>query len=205
VKERETMRKIVAALFMSLDGVVESPEHWGFQYFSEELTAAVSDEIAQADAVLLGRRTYLEFAEIWPSQGSEVPMSEFLNESHKYVVSTRLDNFEWEPATLISGNLRDELIKLKEQPGKNIQIPGSPTLVCSLLRDRFLDELTLSICPIVVGAGLRLFEGISNHVPLDVLHSAPFRNGVVNVTYAPASADRLPDQPPVAAFPEPAT
>jgi dihydrofolate reductase len=199
------MRKVVAALFMSLDGVVESPEHWGFQYFSEELTAAVNDGIAQADAVLLGRRTYLEFAEIWPSQGSEVPMSEFLNESHKYVVSTGLDNLEWGPASLITGDLRDELTKLKEQPGKNIQIPGSPTLVRSLLREGLLDALTLSICPIVVGPGLRLFEDTSNHVTLDVLHSATFRNGVVNVTYAPASSDRQPTHPPVAAFPAPAT
>jgi dihydrofolate reductase len=197
------MRKIVAGLLMSLDGVVESPESWGFQYFSEELTAAINEGIAQADAVLLGRRTYLEFAEIWPSQDREVPMSEFLNTSHKYVVSAGMDGLGWGPASLLTGDLADELTKLKEQPGKNILIPGSPRLVRSLLRDRLLDELTLSICPIVVGPGLRLFEDVEEHVPLDVVQSAIFGNGVVNVTYAPANADEAAAQPPVVGFPEP--
>jgi hypothetical protein len=67
------MRKIVAGLFMSLDGVVESPERWGFQYFNEEMTERIEAGISEADAVLIGRRTYLQFAEMWPSQGSEVP------------------------------------------------------------------------------------------------------------------------------------
>jgi dihydrofolate reductase len=112
--------------------------------------------IAQADAVLIGRRTYQEFAGMWPSQGSEVPMSDFLNKSHKYVVSSSLDKLDWGPASLVKGDLADELLKLTQQPGKNIQIPGSPTLVRSLLLQGILDELTLSICPIVVGPGQRL-------------------------------------------------
>jgi dihydrofolate reductase len=199
------MRKIVAGLLMSLDGVVESPENWAFQYFSEEMTAAIDEGIAQADALLLGRRTYLEFAAIWPGQGSDVPMSKFLNESHKYVVSTRLDTLEWGPASLISGDVRDELTRLKEQPGLNIQIPGSPTLVRSLLRDGLLDELTLNICPIVVGPGLTLFEDIKDQIRLNVVQSAIFSNGVVNVTYEPASADEAPAEPPVVAFPQPVT
>jgi dihydrofolate reductase len=96
---------------------------------------------------------------MWPNQGSEVPMSDFLNNSHKYVVSTSLDKLDWSPATLV-GDLPDELMKLKRQPGKNIQIPGSLTLVRSLLLEGLLDELTLSICPVVVGPGLRLFEDV---------------------------------------------
>lgn len=199
------MRKIVAGLFMSLDGVVESPENWGFQYFSEEITAAIDEGIAQADAVLLGRRTYIEFAEIWPGQGADVPMSEFLNDSHKYVVSASLDKLEWGPASLVTGDLADELVKLKQQPGKNIQIPGSPTLVRSLLREGLLDELTLSICPIVVGPGQRLFEDITEQVPLRVAHSAIWSNGVVNVAYEPATPDQASAQPSVVAFPEPVT
>ena len=196
------VRKIVAALFMSLDGVVESPENWGFQYFSEEMTAAVNDGIAQADSVLLGR-TYLEFAEIWPGQGSDVPMSEFLNGSHKYVASSTLDELEWGPASLLTGDLTEELVTLKRRAGRNIQIPGSPTLVRSLLRDGLLDELSLSICPIVVGPGLRLFEDVQDEVPLKVLRSAVFSNGVINVTYEPASAPQAPDEVAVVTFPEP--
>lgn len=197
------MRRIVAGLFMSLDGVVDTPEKWGFQYFNDEMAEGVAAAIAQADAVLLGRDTYLEFAEIWPSQGSEVPMSDFLNSSHKYVVSTKLDKLPWGPASLVTGDLADELMKLKNQPGKNIQIPGSPRLVQSLLRDGLLDELSLSICPIVVGPGLRLFEDVTDQLPLKVVQSVTLSTGVVGVTYQPASALQAPPEPSVATFPEP--
>jgi dihydrofolate reductase len=197
------MRKIVAGLFMSLDGVVESPERWGFQYFNEEMTERIEAGIAEADAVLIGRRTYLQFAEMWPSQGSEVPMSDFLNNSHKYVASDTLDKLEWGPASLVTGDLDEELMKLKRQPGKNIQIPGSPTLVRSLLRDGLLDELSLSICPVVVGPGLRLFEDIADQLPLKVAQARILSNGVVNVMYEPATADQASPQPSIATFPAP--
>ena len=150
------MRKITAGLFISLDGVVESPDQWGFQYGNDELWEEIDAGIAQADAVLLGRRTYQQFAELWPPQGSDTSMARFLNSTPKYVVSTTLDTLEWQPATVIADDLAAELMKLKRRPGKHIQIPGSPTLVRSLLRAGLLDELGLSICPIVVGSGLFL-------------------------------------------------
>jgi dihydrofolate reductase len=195
------MRKIVAGLFMSLDGVVEYPEHWGFQYFDEEMTNRIVEGIEQADAVLIGRRTYLEFAEMWPSQGSEVPMSDFLNKSHKYVVSSSLDELDWGPASLVKGDLADELTKLKQQPGKNIQIPGSPTLVRSLLQRGMLDELTLNICPVVVGPGLRLFEDVTGQLPLDLVQSAALSTGVINATYQPTRAQQASPEPSVETFP----
>jgi dihydrofolate reductase len=194
-------RPIAAGLFMSLDGVVESPSRWGFQYMTGEMTKGISSGIAQADAVLLGRRTYLEFAELWPGQSSDVPMAAFLNHSPKYVVSATLDKLAWQPATQIRGNLVEALTKLKHEPGGTIQIPGSPTLVRSLLRDGLLDILSLSICPIVVGPGLRLFDHMTKQVPLRVLHATVLTNGVVGVTYAPAQSDGRPAKPPVS-FPE---
>jgi len=181
------MRRIVAGLFMSLDGVVESPYKWGFQYMNEELTQRITAGIAQADAVLLGRRTFLEFAELWPNQGSDVPMAHFLNSSPKYVVSATLHTpLKWANSSLISGDLRRELTKLKQQPGKNIQIPGSPMLVRSLLRDGLLDELGLSICPVVVGSGMHLFDEITTQIALKLVDSTTFSNGMLGVTYQPA-------------------
>lgn len=112
------MRKVVAGLFMSLDGVVESPDKWGFQYFTDEMYEVMAAGVAQADSVLLGRRTYVEFAKLWPTQGSDVPMADFLNNSPKYVVSATLDTLEWAPSTLVTGDLAEELTKLKEQPGR---------------------------------------------------------------------------------------
>jgi dihydrofolate reductase len=182
------MRKIVAGLFMSLDGVVESPDKWGFQYFDDEMNEGIAAGVAQADAVLLGRRTYLEFAQMWPSQGSDVLMADFLNNSPKYVVSSTLHRLKWANSSLITGDLTEELTKLKKQPGKNIQIPGSPTLLRSLLRHGLLDELSLNVCPIVVGSGMRLFEGITDQVGLKLVDSRAHSTGVLGLTYQPASA-----------------
>jgi dihydrofolate reductase len=183
------MRKIVAGLLMSLDGVVEAPGEWGFsRYFNDEMRAGISAGIAQADAVLLGRRTYLEFAKLWPKQGSEVLMSDFLNHSPKYVVSSTLKTLEWANSSLLTGALSEALGKLKRQPGKDILIPGSPTLVRALVREGLLDRLNLNVCPVVVGSGMRLFEGITEQIHLKLVHSATLTNGVVGLTYGPADA-----------------
>ncbi len=180
------MRRIVAGLFMSLDGVVEAPGRWGFQYLNDEMSKGMVAGVAQADAVLLGRRTYLEFAEIWPKQGGDVRMAGFLNNSPKYVVSSTLRApLAWANSSLITGDLAGELMKLRNRPGKNIQVPGSPRLVRSLLRDGLLDELSLSICPVVVGSGMRLFDEITQEVRLELADSRTFSTGALSVTYRP--------------------
>jgi dihydrofolate reductase len=182
------MRKIVAGLCISLDGVVESPGKWGFPYFTDEMYEVMRAGVAQADAVLLGRRTYLDFAQLWPTQSSDVPMADFLNNSPKYVVSATLDKLEWANSHLVTGDLASELTKLKQQPGKSIQVPGSPTLVRSLLRDGLLDELAMMVCPIVVGSGMRLFDEMTHQVPLELVESRAYSTGVLGVGYRPASA-----------------
>jgi dihydrofolate reductase len=182
------MRKIVAGLFMSLDGVVESPEQWAYQYGTDQMWADIAAGVGRADGVLLGRRTYLQFAQMWPGQPSGMPMAAFLNNTHKYVVSATLDTLRWGPASLITGDLADELTELKRRPGKNIQIPGSPTLVRSLLGGGLLDELSLTICPIVVGSGMRLFDDMTGQVRLKVTGSTTFSAGALGVTYQPENA-----------------
>jgi dihydrofolate reductase len=181
------MRRIVAGLAMSLDGVVESPNQWGMRHFDDEVMEAIGAGVAEVDAVLLGRRTYLEFAQLWPSQGSHVPMADFLNNAPKHVVSSTLGTLEWANSNLLTGNLADALASLKRQPGKNILIPGSPTLVGSLLRDALLDRLALNICPVVVGSGMRLFDETADHVPLELTNSRTHRTGVVGMGYQPAT------------------
>ena len=190
--EEEIMRKIITGLFMSLDGVVEAPFSWASAYFNDEMFNWIGAGLPGADAILLGRRTYLEFAGIWPSQGSSVPMADFLNNTPKYVVSSTLDALEWGPAALMRGDLVGEISALKQQPGKNIQVPGSPTLVRWLLRNGLLDELSLGIAPIVVGSGMRLFEETGEHLPLNLAESGALSTGMLTVTYPPAPA---PDQP----------
>ncbi|HEX2036133.1 MAG TPA: dihydrofolate reductase family protein [Chloroflexota bacterium] len=182
------MRKIVAGLFVSLDGVVEAPDRWHFPYFNAEMGQAVQSQMEAADTMLLGRRTYEEFAAFWPEQGSEVELADYMNNTPKLVASRTLPAVEWKNATLIKGDLAQELGRLKQQPGKNISITGSPTLVRSLLRDHLLDELRLLVHPIVVGSGKRLFEDGSGQVPLKLLDAQTFSTGVVYLTYGPADA-----------------
>jgi dihydrofolate reductase len=185
------MRKIVAGLFVSLDGVVESPANWAFSRFLDaELAQVIESGILEADAVLMGRRTYEEFARIWPNQPSDVPMARFLNGSPKYVVSSSLrEPLSWANSTLIRSHLSQELTALKEQRGKIIQVPGSPTLVRTLLREGLLDELGISICPVVVGTGARLFDRTTRDVSLKLIRSRILGTGVLQVTYEPQRLD----------------
>ncbi len=181
------MRKIKSHFFISLDGVVESPDKWHFPYFNDEMGDAVGSQMASADAMLLGRVTYQEFAGYWPHQTSDVPIADYMNTTPKLVVSTTLDTVEWQNSTLITGDVAGELRRLKQQPGKDISITGSATLVRSMLRDGVLDELRLLVHPIVVGSGKRLFDdgGDRDRVALKLVESRTFTTGVLYLTYAP--------------------
>lgn len=180
------MRKIVAGLFISLDGIYESPDQWHFPYFNDEMGEAVGAQMAASDCMLLGRVTYEEFASYWPSQGSDVELADFMNDTPKYVVSTTLDRADWKNTTLIDGNnVAAELTALKQQPGKEIAITGSGTLVRTLLRAGLLDELRLLVHPIVVGHGKRLFDE-GDQIPLTLADAKTFSTGVLALTYQPA-------------------
>lgn len=182
------MRKIVAGLFVSLDGVMESPEQWHFPYFNDEMGQAVASQLAASDTMLLGRRTYEEFAGYWANQGSEVEFADQINQTPKLVASTTLTSVDWQNSTLIRGDVAQELRRIKTEPGKDISITGSATLVRSLLRDGLIDELRLLVHPIVVGSGRRLFEDGGDRVPLKLVESQTFSTGVLYLTYAPADA-----------------
>lgn len=181
------MRKIVAGLFVSLDGVAEAPDRWVFPYFTEDVGAVVSRGMERADAVLLGRRTYQEWAEYWPGKTAEDDeFAPFINSIPKFVVSGTLRSVEWEGSSLIAGeSFREGVSRLKQQPGKDILVSGSITLVGSLLRAGLLDELSLLVFPVVVGSGKRLFEG-PDQVPLELVESTAFDNGVLSLAYEPA-------------------
>src|SRR5262245_12714917 len=117
------MRKIVAGIFLSLDGVMEAPDKWHFPYWNDEMGQIVEAGMAESDAMLLGRVTYQEFASFWPNANpEEIPVANHMNNTPKYVVSTTLDKAEWQNTTLIKDNVVEQLTRLKQQPGKNISI-----------------------------------------------------------------------------------
>jgi dihydrofolate reductase len=179
------MRKIIASFFMSLDGVVEAPDQWHFPYFNDEMGAAIEAAMAEADALMMGRMLYQEWAAYWPNQSSDDPIAALMNNQRKFVVSSTLDTVEWNNSTLITGDIVAEITKLKQQPGKAIAISGSGTLVQSLLHHGLLDELRLMIHPIVVGRGKRLFTDRSEQQALKLTDSQIFSTGVVYLTYQP--------------------
>ena len=181
------MRKVIASLFLSLDGVMEKPETWHFPYFDDAMGAAIGRAMSSADAFLLGRRTYEEWAAYWPEQSpDENPMAAAINGMPKFVASTTLTEVAWENSTLLGADVANEVAELKRRPGKDISIAGSATLVRSLLRDGVLDELRLMIHPVVVGNGRRLFEDGPAGAALDLVDAETFSTGVLNLTYRPA-------------------
>lgn len=182
------MRKITAGLFITLDGVIESPEKWSFRYGSEEVGQLINSLMAASDTLLLGRRTYQEFAAVWPDRGTQDPIGAYMNDTPKLVASTTLRELSWPNSTLVTDNVVENIAELKKQPGKNINMSGSATLVRSLLQHQILDELHLLVCPIVLGTGDRLFDTPADELPLRLIDSQPFSSGVVAMTYGPESA-----------------
>ena len=162
------MRKIVATLLMSLDGVVEAPQRWHFAYMDAEMAASVGLQLAAADLLLLGRATYEELADHW--------FADYVATTPKVVVSS----------SLLEGDLTETVSELKHQPGRTIGVAGSPTLVESLIRRGLVDELRLLVHPVVVGKGRRLFEHVTDQRPLDLVGARTFAGGVVDLTYRPA-------------------
>jgi dihydrofolate reductase len=179
------MRKIVAGLSISLDGVIEDADQWMGPWFSPQLGQAIGSMMAAQDAMLLGRVTYDGFAAHWPHQADE--MADAMNGTAKYVVSGTLRSADWQNTTLIpAAGAFAEISELKQRDGQNIGLTGSATLVSSLLRAGLLDELHLFVFPVVLGSGKRLFAAPGDKLPLKLLDSATFETGVVHLTYARA-------------------
>ncbi len=180
------MRKIKSNFFISLDGVVESPDQWHFPYFDDEMGAAVGAGFATTDAILMGRVLYDEWAAYWPDHADE-PFGDVINAMKKYVVSDSLQAAGWENTELLRGDAaREALAGLKAQDGGDITMSGSATTVRWLLREGLLDELNLLVHPIAVGGGMaRLFPPEEPSVPLRLLSAETFKSGVLNLSYGP--------------------
>lgn len=178
------MGSIKANLFISLDGVIEAPETWHFPYFNDEMGAVVGEQMAAADATLLGRNTYDEFAGYWPNADPADPFTGAMNGARKYVVSNTLTEPTWENSSVVTGDVAAELTALKQDT--HLGTTGSATLVRWLLEQGLVDELHLLVHPIVVGHGTKLFADGAT-VPLSLVSSQTFSTGVVHLVYAPAT------------------
>jgi dihydrofolate reductase len=187
------MKKIIAGLFISLDGVVEAPDQWHFPYFNDEMGAAVNATLGSVDTVLLGRKTYDSFAGAWPERelaGEEdAGMAKALGDARKIVVSNQQLEFTWRNSEQLKGDIVEAVTALKNEPGdSNIGMSGSVSIVRQLLAAGLLDELHLLVHPIAIRKGMRLFEEGDSPIPLTLIKSETFKTGVMNLVYSPAEA-----------------
>jgi dihydrofolate reductase len=187
------MRKIIANLFISLDGVVEEPGNWHFPYFNDEMGAAVDAVLGNADTMLLGRKTYDDHAGAWPEReaagGEDAEFAKVLGDARKIVVSRQRPELSWRNSELLEGDLVEGVTALKDEPGEgNIAMSGSISVVRQLLAAGLLDELHLLVHPIAVRQGMRLFDEGETPIPLKLLSSQAFSTGVLHLVYGPAEA-----------------
>ena len=190
------MGKIVVTEFMSMDGIVEDPggaedyEHSGWSFRidrGDEGNQFKLDETMATDALLLGRITYQGFADAWPSRTGE--FADKFNSMPKFVVSTTLDEPEWNNTTVITGDVANKVASLKDQFANDIVVHGSPTLVNTLKEHDLVDEYRLMVFPVVLGKGKRLFTDGGDLVNLTLTDAKQVGSqGVIVLTYARAAA-----------------
>ena len=177
------MRTLIVTENVTLDGVMSDPD---LSFQSDDLIATNKANMAAADALLLGRKTYQEFAGFWPYQTDDpTGVAEYINQVAKYVVSSTLDKADWHNTMILRGNLVEEITALKRQNGKDIVVTGSGELVWTLLRENLVDEYRLFITPTVRGHGKRLFPDGINAQQLQLLETRAFDSGVVLIRYRP--------------------
>ena len=188
------MGRIVVTEFVSLDGVMEAPgggedfEHGGWSFEidrGEEGDKFKLDEAHEAEALLLGRVTYEGFAAAWPSREGE--FADKFNNMPKYVVSSTLEEPEWNNSTVLQGDVAEEVSKLRDRVDGDIVVHGSARLVQTLVEHDLVDELRLMVFPVVLGSGKRLFGDMNDKKSLRLADSKMVGDGVAILTYEPAA------------------
>jgi dihydrofolate reductase len=193
------MRKIVATVSLTLDGVMQAPgrpdedrrggfEHggWAGPYKDPVMMKAMGEGMSQGADLLFGRRTYEDFFAVWPGR-TDNPFTAVLDNSHKYVASKTLQEpLPWQNSTLLQGDAAGTVARLKEQPGKDLVVLGSGDLMQTLMRHGLVDEYVLLVHPLVLGPGLRLFNNDAHRSALRLVKSVPTTTGVLIATYRPS-------------------
>jgi dihydrofolate reductase len=195
-KKEAQVGRIVVTEFVSLDGVMEDPggaenfKHggWSFEFSrGDEGDKFKLDETLSSEALLLGRVTYEGFAEAWPSREGE--FADKFNTMPKYVVSSTLEEPEWNNSTVLKGDVVEEVAKLRQEQDGDIVVHGSAQLVQTLIEHDLVDELRLMVFPVVLGSGKRLYGETSDKKRLRLVDSKVVGDGVAILTYEPAGQE----------------
>ena len=180
------MSTVVAVEYLSLDGIMEEPR-WSGPYFNEEVQNFQLNNLMGSDALLLGRVTYEGFKSAWPTMTDEAGFADKMNGMPKYVATSTLDTGEWN-ATLLKGDLVEEVARLKRDVEGTLLINGSAMLFQTLHAAGLIDEYRFMIYPVVVATGKRLFADEGGQGALNLVKSQITGSGVAILTYQPASS-----------------
>jgi len=186
-------------MHVSLDGFVTGPhDEMNWIQMDEEIFEDATD-LDDTDTALYGRVTYQMMESYWPtvlsnpsSSARELQHAHWVENISKIVFSHSLERAEWNNTRLIRRNIGDEMLKLKQEPGKNLMIFGSPGLTHSFIRWELIDEYKLNINPVILGCGTPLFENVSQRVNLHLLSQRKFSSGVIGLRYEVKYADANP-------------
>lgn len=187
------MAKLIVSEFLTLDACMEDPGGaekspfggWSLDYGSEAYYRYKLEETLAADVLLLGRRTYEGFAAAWPDMKDPEGFADKMNSMRKVVVTGTLQTLAWNNSTILTGDLAAGVRRLKEAPGGDILLAGSQNLASFLLDEGLVDQLSFLIHPVMVGGGLRFFEGLSKRLGLELLESRRLDKGVLLAVYRP--------------------
>jgi dihydrofolate reductase len=189
------VRNVVVTEFMTLDGIMEALNKWSFPYWHEEISKFKLEELFAADAQLLGRVTYEGFAAAWPKMTDEAGFADRMNGMTKYVASTTLKTADWNNSQIIQGSVTEAVARLKQEPGQNILVAGSATLVQALRQANLIDRYHLLVYPLVVGTGKSLWNPHDSTLTLELVESRTLPTGVVLMIYRPAPAAPTESEP----------
>jgi dihydrofolate reductase len=183
------MRKLLSFMVVTLDGYYEGPDgEFDWPNVDDEFNEFAISQINDIDTLLFGRATYEGMASYWPTPAAEEDdpaIADVMNSIPKVVFSSTLDRADWQNTRLVKGDVAETISELKQQPGKDLALFGSPTLTAALIEQGLVDELRVMVHPILLGAGKSLFAALLRRVPVELQRTTVFHSGNVLLVYRP--------------------
>jgi dihydrofolate reductase len=185
------MRKVIVSNYVSLDGFIEGPNREiDWFVWDEEMAKYAIDLLESMDTILFGRVTYELMASYWPTATDQDPIiTDAMNNLPKIVFSKTLEKAEWKNSRLVREVISGEILRMKQQPGKNMVIFGSASIVSTFTQLGLIDEYRLIVNPVVLGGGTPLFKGLNDKLNMKVIKTKRFNNGAVLLCYQPDKRD----------------